>query len=103
MESARNVAVIPVDIGWSDVGSWTTLLDILPGDGDGNVVTGHHLGIDTKRTLIYSPRRLVATVGLEDMIVVDTGDALLICPKDRAQDVKKIVGALKAQGEDAYL
>lgn len=103
MEGARNVAVIPADIGWSDVGSWATLLDILPGDGDGNVVTGHHLGLDTKRTLVYSPHRLVATVGLEDMIVVDTGDALLVCPKDRAQDVKKIVDELKAQSEDAYL
>ena len=103
MEGARNVAVIPVDIGWSDVGSWATLLDILPGDGDGNVVTGHHLGIDTKHTLVYSPHRLVATVGLEDMIIVDAGDALLICPKDRAQDVKKIVDTLKAQGKDAYL
>jgi len=103
MEGARNVAVIPVDIGWSDVGSWATLLDILPGDGDGNVVTGHHLGVDTKHTLVYSPHRLVATVGLEDMIVVDTGDALLVCPKDRAQDVKKIVEALKSRGEDAYL
>ena len=103
MEGARNVAVIPVDIGWSDVGSWATLLDILPGDEKGNVVTGRHLGIDTKRTLVHSPHRLVATVGLEDMIVVDTGDALLVCPKDRAQDVKKLVDMLKAQGEDAYL
>jgi len=103
MEGARNVAVIPVDFGWSDVGGWATLLDILPGDGDGNVVTGRHLGIDTKRTLVYSPRRLVATLGLEDMIVVDTGDALLVCPKDRAQDVKRIVDELKARGEDAYL
>jgi mannose-1-phosphate guanylyltransferase len=103
MEGARNVAVIPVDIGWSDVGSWATLLDILSGDGDGNVVTGHHLGVDTKHTLVYSPHRLVATVGLEDMIVVDTGDALLVCPKDRAQDVKKVVEALRSRGEDAYL
>jgi len=103
MEGARNVAVIPVDIGWSDVGSWATLLDILPGDEDGNVVTGPHLGIDTRRTLVYSPQRLVATVGLEEMIVVDSGDALLVCPKNRAQDVKKIVDALKAQGQDIYL
>jgi len=103
MEGARNVVVIPVDIGWSDVGSWATLLDLLPGDAKGNVVTGHHLGIDTQRTLVYSPRRLVATVGLEDMIVVDTGDALLVCPRGRAQDVKKIVDALKAQDQEIYL
>ncbi|MFZ5918657.1 MAG: mannose-1-phosphate guanylyltransferase [Chloroflexota bacterium] len=103
MEGARNVAVIPVDIGWSDVGSWATLLDILPGDESGNVVTGQHLGIDTRRTLVYSPHRLVATVGLEDMIVVDTGDALLVCSKERAQDVKKVVDALKAQGIESLL
>ena len=103
MEGARNVAVIPVDIGWSDVGSWATLLDILPGDADGNVVTGRHLGVDTRRTLVFSANKLVATVGLEDMIVVDTGDALLVCPRDRAQDVKKIVDALKAQGKHTYL
>ncbi|OQY25438.1 MAG: mannose-1-phosphate guanylyltransferase, partial [Anaerolineaceae bacterium 4572_32.1] len=84
MEGARDVAVIPVDIGWSDVGSWASLLDILPGDEDGNVITGRHLNIDTQDTLVYSPNRLVATIGLKNMIVVDTGDALLICPKDRA-------------------
>jgi mannose-1-phosphate guanylyltransferase len=103
MEGAQNVAVIPVDFDWSDVGSWATLLDILPGDEDGNVITGHHLGAGTKRTLVYSPRRLVTTIGLEDMIIVDTGDVLLVCPKDRAQDVKKIVDALKVRGENAYL
>ncbi len=103
MEGAENVAVIPVDVGWSDVGSWATLLDLLPGDEDGNVVTGRHLGVDTKRTLVYSPHRLVTTVGLTDMIVVDTGDVLLVCPQDRAQDVKKIVDELKARGEGSYL
>ncbi len=103
MEGARDVAVIPVDIGWSDVGSWASLLDILPGDEDGNVITGRHLNIDTQDTLVYSPNRLVATIGLKNMIVVDTGDALLICPKNRAQDVKKIVNELKARGEENYL
>lgn len=103
MEGARNVAVIPVDIGWSDVGSWATLLDLLPGDAEGNVVTGHHLGIDTRRTLVYSPHRLAATIGLEDMIVVDTGDVLLVCHRERAQDVKKIVDALKARGQEGHL
>jgi mannose-1-phosphate guanylyltransferase len=103
MEGAQNVAVIPVEFDWSDVGSWATLLDILPGDEEGNVITGHHLGAGTKRTLVYSPHRLVTTIGLEDMIIVDTGDVLLVCPKDRAQDVKKIVDALMVRGESAYL
>ncbi len=103
MEGARDVAVIPVDIGWSDIGSWATLLDIIPGDEQGNVVTGHHLGIDTTGTLVRSEDRLAVTIGLEDMIVVDTDDALLICPRGRAQDVKAIVDWLKREGRDDLL
>jgi len=102
MEGARDVAVIPVDIGWSDVGSWASLLDIIPGDEQGNVALSEHLAIDTHRTLVRSEKRLVVTIGLEDMIVVDTDDALLICPKDRAQDVKAVVDRLK-QGERSEL
>lgn len=103
MERAEDVAVIPVDIGWSDVGSWATLLDILPADGEGNVVTGQHLGVDTHGCLIYSPNRLVATVGLEGMIVVDAGDVLLVCPRQRAQDVRELVKRLQEGGREEYL
>jgi mannose-1-phosphate guanylyltransferase len=95
MEAARDVAVIPVDIGWSDVGSWATLLEIIPRDNQGNVVHGEHLAIDTVRTLVHSQDRMVVTIGLEDMVVVDTDDALLICPRERAQDVKAVVEQLK--------
>jgi mannose-1-phosphate guanylyltransferase len=95
MEKAREVAVIPLDAGWSDVGSWASLFELMPRDGANNAVHGAHIGVETRGSLIYSNRRLVATIGLEDMIVIDTGDALLICPKDRAQDVKKIVDELK--------
>ncbi len=104
MEGADDVAVIPADIGWTDIGSWATLLEILPGDADGNVVidTGQ-LGVDTNRTLIYGNRRLVATIGLSDMIIVDTDDVLLICSRDHVQDVKKIVDKLRAVGETKYL
>jgi mannose-1-phosphate guanylyltransferase len=103
MERAEDVAVIPVDIGWSDVGSWATLLDILPADGDGNVVTGQHLGVDTHGCLIYSPDRLAATIGLEGMIVVDTGDVLLVCPQERAQEVRELVKRLQEEGNEEYL
>ncbi|MCD6555417.1 MAG: mannose-1-phosphate guanyltransferase [Chloroflexi bacterium] len=103
MERATDVAVIPVDIGWNDVGSWATLLDILPADGDGNVVTGQHLGVDTHGCLIYSPDRLVATVGLEGMVVVDAGDVLLICPRKRAQEVREVVKRLREAGKEEYL
>lgn len=104
MEKATDVAVIPAEFGWNDVGSWATLLEILPNDAQGNVdVHVDHLSIDTTNTLVYSRDRLVATIGLHDFIVVDAGDALLICPKDRAQDVKKIVDQLKSQGRTEYL
>jgi mannose-1-phosphate guanylyltransferase len=103
MEGADEVAVIPVDIGWSDVGSWAALLDIVSGDEQGNVVSGEHLALDTTRTLVRGAGRLVVTIGLEDMIVVDTGDALLVCPKHRAQDVKAVVDRLKREGRDELL
>ncbi len=104
MEKARDVAVIPAEFGWNDVGSWATLLDILEGDDHDNVVRhAEHIAIDTANTLVFGRDRLVATIGLHDMIVIDTGDALLICPKDRAQDVKKVVEELKKQGKQQYL
>jgi mannose-1-phosphate guanylyltransferase len=103
MEGADEVAVIPVDIGWSDVGSWASLLDIISGDEEGNVVIGEHLAVDTARTLVRGEKRLVVTIGLEDMIVVETDDALLVCPKDRAQDVKAVVDRLKREGQDRLL
>jgi mannose-1-phosphate guanylyltransferase len=104
MEKAKDVAVIPAEFGWNDIGSWTTLLEILPSDDHGNVAAhAEHLAIDTSNTLVYGRDRLVATIGLHDFIVVDAGDALLICPKDRAQDVKKIVDQLKSQGRTEYL
>jgi len=104
MEGADDAAVIPADIGWSDIGNWATLLEILPGDGNGNVVMDADLlGVDTTKTLVYGNHRLVVTIGLSDLVVVDTDDALLICPRDRAQDVKKIVDQLRASGETRYL
>lgn len=102
MERARDVAVIPVDIGWSDVGSWATLLDLLPADAQGNVLTGEVECMETHDSLIYSQGRLIAAIGLDEMIVVDTGDVVLVCPKSRAQDVRTIVERLQRQGKDHY-
>jgi mannose-1-phosphate guanylyltransferase len=98
MEKADNVVVIPVEMGWSDVGSWASLIELLPCDGEGNVVVGQHVGLDTKSSLIYSPSRLVATVGVENLIVVDTEDVILICSADRAQEVKALVERLDEHG-----
>ncbi len=103
MEKSKRVLTLPVDVGWSDVGSWATLLDLLPSDAQSNVVLGKHIGVDTSASLIYSSNRLVATIGLQGIVVVDTGDAVLVCPRDRAQDVKYIVEALKKEMRDKYL
>ena len=106
MERASDVAVIPVDIGWTDIGSWATLLEVLEGDEAGNVVRGPAPAvlIDSKTSLVYTtPGRLIAAVGVEDLVIVDTPDALLICPRDRAQDVRKVVDTLKASGRESYL
>lgn len=95
MEHADRVAVIPVDIGWNDVGSWASVYDVLAKDERGNVVVGEHLTTDTTGSLIYSPHRLVATAGLKDLVIIDTGDALLILPRERSQDVKDLVAQLQ--------
>jgi mannose-1-phosphate guanylyltransferase len=103
MEKAERVAVLPADIGWSDVGSWSAVYDVSTRDENGNAVVGQALPIDTSGCFIYSPNRLIATVGLDDLAIVDTGDVLLICPRSRAQDVRRIVASLQEQGKTELL
>ena len=103
MEKSDKVVVIPADLGWSDVGSWTALDDISPKDARGNVIAGNVVDVESRNTIIYASNRLVATAGLNDMVVVDTEDATLVCHKDRAQDVKKIVDELKKRGAEEHL
>ncbi|MGC8838357.1 MAG: mannose-1-phosphate guanylyltransferase [Anaerolineae bacterium] len=105
MERAGQVLVLPLDVGWSDVGDWAALADLLPRDAQGNVVVRtKHVGLDTTGAFIYSSEgRLVATLGLKDLVIVDTGDVLLICPKDRTQDVRLLVERLRERGEEKYL
>lgn len=105
MERAQDVAVLPVDIGWTDIGSWATLLEVLDGDAHGNVVrgAGPAMPVDTHDSLIYTADRLIATLGVHDLIIVDTPDALLVCSRERAQDVRKIVDQLKQSRYSAYL
>jgi mannose-1-phosphate guanylyltransferase len=100
MEKAEGVVVIPSSFGWSDVGSWSALPEILEPDGDGNVLinTDKVLCLDSRGSLVRAGERLIALVGVRDLVVVDSGDALLICPKDRAQDVKKVTEALEERG-----
>ncbi len=103
MEGAQDVAVIPVDIGWSDVGSWASLFDVLPADEDGNRVIGQHAGIDTRNTLVIGDQRLIATIGLEGLIIIDTEDALLVCTREREQDVRAMVKLLEKEGKQELL
>jgi len=105
MEHARKVAVVPCDMGWSDVGSWSALYDVLPKDKQGNVLlgSGKHLGLETRDALVYSTDRLVATIGLDDIIIIDTEDALLLAPKSRAQDVGALVRELRKRKLADYL
>lgn len=103
MEGAQKVAVIPVDIGWTDIGSWGSLFDLLPTDGDGNTFLGPHIEIDTRNTLVFGNKRLVATIGVADLVVIDTEDALLICPKAREQEIRDIVKRLEEKGQHHWL
>ncbi len=98
MERAQNVAVIPASIGWTDIGSWGSLLTLLPADKDGNIVVGPHLGLNTHGTFTFSEKRLIATIGVQDLVIVDTEDALLVCPRAQEQAVRELVEALKRNG-----
>ncbi|MEK6527572.1 MAG: mannose-1-phosphate guanylyltransferase/mannose-6-phosphate isomerase, partial [Nitrospirota bacterium] len=95
-------AVVPADLGWSDVGSWNALDHVLSVDADNNVKKGNLISIDNKNSILYCGSRLVASVGLDNMIVVDTPDATLICPRNRAQDVRKVVDILKKRKAKEY-
>lgn len=96
MEKTRAAAVLPLDIGWNDLGSWSALWDIAPRDSDGNVVRGEAFLEDTQDCYIHSERALVATIGLRDLVIVDTPDTVLVAHKSRSQDVSRIVARLKA-------
>jgi len=98
MEKTADAVVVPLDAGWSDVGSWAALHDASPLDSDGNVARGDVLVEDSEGCYLYAESRLVAAVGLKDHVVVETKDAVLVAPKDRVQDVKKLVARLKEQG-----
>lgn len=102
MERSDDVLVIPGDFGWNDVGSWDALGTIYDPDEAGNIIKGEHIGIDTEESIIFSDEKLIATIGVKNLIVVKTNDAVLVCPKDRSQDVKKIVEKLKEQGKEQY-
>jgi mannose-1-phosphate guanylyltransferase len=94
-EGAPQVYVIPADVGWSDIGSWAAVYELLTKHSGDNVLAGHGLALDAIGNFLYSPTKFIAAIGIRDLIVVETRDALLIVPRDRAQDVAKIVKSLE--------
>ena len=95
--SAPSVFVLPAEVGWSDIGSWAAVYELLAGKTGENVSAGQFTTIDAQGNFLWSPRKFVAAVGIRDLVVVETDDALLLCPRDRAQDVGKIVKWLEAE------
>jgi mannose-1-phosphate guanylyltransferase len=108
MESAEQVAVLPAGgLGWSDVGMWSSLFEVLLPDMDGNIATNSslHLAHETHNTLVYgdSSERLIVTIGVDDMVVIDTGDVLMICKSDQSQKVKDVVEHLRKHRQEKFL
>ena len=103
MEKAQNIYILSGSFGWDDVGSWLAVERIRQSNEFGNVITGNAVTVDTKNTIIEGGKKLIATVGIEDLIVVDTEDALLICEKDSAGNIKKVLENLKICNRTEYL
>lgn len=103
LEKSDHLLLVAADFEWADIGSWAELGDRVRADARGNSVEGETVLIETHDSMVFGSRRLVAAIGLEDMIIVDTEDALLVCPRSRAQDVKLVVEALRRSGKTRYL
>jgi mannose-1-phosphate guanylyltransferase/mannose-6-phosphate isomerase len=103
MERTDRLLLVPADFEWADIGNWAELGDRVHADDRGNSVEGESVLVDTTGSLILGDRRLIAAIGLEDMIIIDSEDALLVCPRSRAQDVRKVVEALRRARKTRYL
>lgn len=103
MEKSKNIAMAELESDWLDVGSWKSIYDVSKKDIDNNVKIGHILDKDSKNSLMYSSSKLVATIGLEDTIIVETEDAILACKKDKVQDVKQVFETLKQQHDNTQM
>lgn len=103
MEKLRDLGTLPLDCGWSDLGSWEALWELLRHDEDGNVLHGSNLAIDSKDNLVYADTGTVAIVGVEGLVVVRTKDTVLVIPKDRSQEVRRIIEALEEAGRTEIL
>ena len=103
MEKVSNIYVLPADIGWNDVGSWTVPFELGKQDSQKNVRPGASLSLDSHGNLVVSPKKFVVTVGIQNLIIVETDDVLLVCARDRAQDVGKAVQELDRLGRQDLL
>ncbi len=102
LEKSDRLAVVPAEMGWEDVGSWNALDEVMPKDNSGNIITGNVVNIGCKDSIVYANSRVVAVVGLTDIVVADTDDATLVCSKEKAQEVKKVVEVLRDRNEEAH-
>ncbi|HUN90560.1 MAG TPA: mannose-1-phosphate guanylyltransferase/mannose-6-phosphate isomerase [Burkholderiaceae bacterium] len=102
MEKARNTALVPCKFGWSDIGSWKAVSEVHEADEAGNVTEGNAILVNSRGTYVRSDERVVAAVGVDDLVVIDTADALLVAHKSASQDVKEVVKALRERGNEAY-
>ena len=102
LEKSKNVAVLPVEMEWSDLGSWESIYQVSEKDSQGNVLRGNVITHDTHNSLIFSSKKLVTSIGVDNLIIVETDDALLVCDMKRSQDVKKLVETLKREDRHEY-
>lgn len=104
LEHAKNIFVIPASIGWSDLGNWVSLREVKESDENGNVVVGEHIGLDTHSCIIHAEHgRIITTVGVDNLIIVDAGDAVLVLPAVRSQEIKHLLEELKKEGKTKFL
>jgi mannose-1-phosphate guanylyltransferase/mannose-6-phosphate isomerase len=103
LEKSDRVSLIPCDIGWNDVGSWQAVHEISPKDENGNALQGNVIAVDCKNSLVRAEKRLVAAIGLEDLCVIETADAVLISKSNQTQDVRKVVDALQQRGATEHI
>ena len=103
MEKSQNIAMVELQSDWKDLGSWKSIYEVSPKDNDGNVFVGHVLDKGSKNSFVYSSSKLVATIGLEDTVIVETEDAILACKKDKTQEVKQVYETLKEQHDGTQM
>lgn len=99
MEKEKNILVIPADLGWSDIGSWLQLRNVLQKGKEENIIKGNHIGVDSSNSLIFGSKRLIATVGVKDLVIIDTDDVVFVCSAEESQAVRKLIEKLKEKKE----